>query len=270
MKTVGLALGGGGARGMAHIVYIKALEELGIKPSIISGSSIGAIFGAMYASGVTADEMAELITKLNFLDVRKFVDFSFFKLSGFLKGNKMIDFLQKNIKASTFEELDIPLKIVATNFWERKEAIFDSGELIPPIRGSMSIPTLFVPYEKDGEVFIDGGVSNPLPFDIIRDDCDMLIAIDITGHRVPKSNKKIIPSAIQCTLESVDMAQTKIIEQKLKLSKPNLFIRPNLINVEMLDFRKVKKILESCQKEKEPFKRLVEKAMKSRSAYFNC
>lgn len=271
MKTVGLALGGGGARGMAHIVYLKALEELGIKPTIIAGTSIGAIIGAMFAAGINADEMADIVSKFNLLNIGKLVDFSFFQPSGLIKGDKVMDFLKEHIKASVFEELDIPLKIVAADFWERKQVVAESGELIPAIRASMSIPGIFNPYVKDGQVLIDGGVINPLPYHIIRNDCDVLIAIDVTGFRVPPSSDKIVPNAFQCTMEAIDIAQVAIIERQLRNLKPNIYVRPKLINIEIMDFPKSKEILESCQKEKEPFKRLVEKAMKPRLFPFhNC
>jgi len=137
MKTIGLALGGGGARGLCHIDFCMALDEMGLKPTIISGTSIGAIAGGFYAAGVSGAGMEEILEQIGIREISKMVDFSILNPSGLVKGKGVTDFLCKHLPAKTFEELLIPLKVVATDYWRREEVIFDSGDLIPAIRASI-------------------------------------------------------------------------------------------------------------------------------------
>jgi NTE family protein len=270
MKKIGIAFGGGGARGMAHIVYIKALEELGLKASVVSGTSIGAIMGAFYCAGLSSQDMEELVDSLNFFKIGKMFDFTFFRNTGLFKGDKVVEFLENLLPAKTFEELEIPLKVVASDFWEREEVVIDEGELVKAVRASMSIPGVFEPVIEQGRVLIDGGLANPVPYNIIRKECDLLIAVDVIGRRMPQSTNHLMPSTMQSALEAADIAQTTIVKRLMDSVKPNIYVRPDLINVEIMDFHRLKEILEAAQKEKEPFKRLVDKAMKRILPFYNC
>ena len=184
-KRIGLALGGGGAKGLCHIAFIKALDEMGITPSVIAGTSIGAIIGGFYAAGTSGERMDEYMKTVNIIDLYKLVDFSFFKGSSVLTGKGVEEFLYEKMPVRTFEALEIPLKIVATDFWKRQEVIFNSGKLIPAIRASLSMPAFFEPVMIGDRVLVDGGAVNPLPYDLIREECDILIAIDVSGEKAP-------------------------------------------------------------------------------------
>lgn len=154
MKKFGIAFGSGGARGIAHLLMVEALDELGIKPVIISGSSIGAIIGAFYAAGFTAKEMKKILDQLINPKSSTIVDFFMksdiiklltmfdpqFIKSGIIKGNKFQKYLESHLKTSRFDELKIPLKIVATDYWNKAQVVFDKGELFPAIRASYSLP----------------------------------------------------------------------------------------------------------------------------------
>ena len=172
MKKIGLTLGGGGAKGFAHIPILEVFDELGIKPCCITGTSIGAILGALYASGHSAAEIVEMTEQLmvprnaRFRDIVRNKDafkvlslidphFSF-KPKGLIKGEKFLGFLYEQMQVSTIEELGIPFKSVATDFWGRKPVVFDSGDLLPAIRASMAIPYIFTPVIIDGKVLVDG------------------------------------------------------------------------------------------------------------------
>ena len=158
-KSIGIAFGAGGARGIAHLLMIEALDELGVKPSIISGSSIGAVVGAFYAAGFTAKEMKEILDQLinpksdsvfDFLlksdIVKMFTMFDpQFIRSGFIKGEKFQNYMKSHLQVSRFEELKIPLKIVATDYWKKEAVVFEKGDLIQPIKASYSLPGLFTP-----------------------------------------------------------------------------------------------------------------------------
>ncbi len=244
MKTVGLALGGGGARGVAHIAYLKALDEMGIKPSIISGTSSGAIVGSLYAGGMTPDEMMAMLERLFNIKKRSNVSLlKAFKREGFASGIAK-PFLMELLPKKTFEELDIPLKIVATNFHTLQEKVFDTGEILPALMASIAFPSVFVPQQADGAYYVDGGATNIVPFDIIRKECDVLIAIDVSQVRADASLKPTIKNAVHATWAAT---QEALISCKLKVNPVDLFERPTFSNVATMEFYKYKSIYKRTQ-----------------------
>ena len=128
MKRLGIALGGGGAKGLCQLAFLEVLDELQIRPSIISGTSIGAIIGGFYASGLSVQDIASIAESIDFKAFGNMLDLTWTSSSALLKGKGVEEFFSKHIPCRTFEELPIPLKVVATDFWERKEVVFDSGE----------------------------------------------------------------------------------------------------------------------------------------------
>ncbi len=275
MKKIGLSLGAGGARGLAHIIILEAFEELNIKPHIISGSSIGALVGAAYASGLTTIDMKEsvegLILSKNFkftefykkYDVFKIIDMLDLSMSttGFFKGNKFISFYKKKMKTYKFSNLEIPIKIVATEYWNKKEHHFTSGNLIDAVRASYALPTLFTPMKLGAGLYMDGGMVNPLPYDIIQDECDYVVAVDVSSKK-GISNKQI-PNALDSLFASFQIMQNSILTQKLKLSKPNLLLEIDIKDVRMFEFNKVKKIWKEAEKQKEILKKELKKIIDS-------
>jgi len=246
MKKIGLTLGGGGARGICHIEFLKVLDEMNLRPSIISGTSIGAIIGAFYASGLMGWEIEKILDDIDFKDLLKMIDFSFLSRASLVKGKKVEEFLAENIPVKYFEDLQIPLKIVATDYWRAEDVIFDSGKLLPAIRASMSIPAIFEPVKMNDMILIDGGVTNNLPFDIIRDQCDVLVAIDVSGSRsIPNIMKA--PTWFDNMMNSYEILQSSIVEYQMKISKPDIYIKPALLDVRILEFEKAKKILASVE-----------------------
>jgi len=254
MKKIGLALGGGGARGLCHIEFCKALDEMGLKPSIISGTSIGSIVGAFYAGGMSGSEMRTLTNQLGVLDYTKMIDFSILRRGGLMKGKNVMDFLEKHLPIQTFEKLKIPLKIVATDYWKRKQVIFDSGELIPAIRASISIPVIFEPVRTNDIVMIDGGAVNPVPMSVIRDQCDLLIAIDVSGTNIP-TKKKSMPSMFDTIINTFHISETVFVENQLKTYHPEIYIKPQLVNIQLLDFHRSKEIMRSVKNDVDRFKK---------------
>ena len=264
MKKIGLALGGGGARGLCHIEFCKALDELGLKPSIISGTSMGAIVGGFYAAGVSGEKMAVLVDNLGFVEYTKMLDFSILSRAGLVKGKGVMEFLEKHLPVKTFESLEIPLKIVATDFWHRKEIVFESGELLPAIRASLSVPGIFEPVEINGVVMIDGDAVNPLPMNIIRNACDILIAIDVTGtNRQPK--KRPVPAIFESVMTTFHIMESAVIQNQVAIFKPEIYIKPLLENIQILDFNRDKEIMGSVRAEVEFFKRELEARLKASS-----
>jgi len=273
MKKIGIAFGGGGARGLAHISMIEVFEDLGLKPSIISGASIGAIIGAFYAAGYSSKEMKAMLKRLLFPRNDKPFDFlwksDFVKMfsmfdpqffnSGLMKGDRFYKFLQAELGTNTFEELKIPLKIVATDYWEKKEVIFDKGKLLPAIRASYSLPGLLTPVKIKNSILIDGGVVNPLPYDILLNDCDITVAIDITAYRT--STGKEYPPTFESVFTTYQIMQNSINQQKMKFIKPHIYIRPEIYDVRVFDFSKHESIFKQSETAKEKLKSELEKLL---------
>ncbi|MGA8067100.1 MAG: patatin-like phospholipase family protein [Terriglobales bacterium] len=159
MPAIGIALGGGFARGIAHIGVLKVLEEEGIPVRMVAGTSVGAIMGAAYCSGLTIAELEELAHKV------RFTTFARWTLSryGFASTDRMVAFLQKTLKVQTFEELRIPLGVTATDFNTGRGAVFTSGPIIDPVRASCAYPGMFLPVEIGGSFLVDGMLSYPVP-----------------------------------------------------------------------------------------------------------
>ncbi|MFO7896707.1 MAG: patatin-like phospholipase family protein [Candidatus Cloacimonadales bacterium] len=268
MKKIGIALGGGGARGLSHIKFLEVLDELGAQPSIISGTSIGAIVGAFYASGMEAKRIEEILDKINLLDFSKMIDLNFFSNKGMLKGKAFEDFLEEMLPIKKFEDLRIPLKIVATNFWKRESIVFDSGDLIPAIRASISVPGIFSPVKIGDVVLTDGGATNPVPFDIILDDCELCIAVDVSGMASP-DNKDKIPNINQCVLTTFHIMEKSVVENKLKMVKPDIYLKPKLYDVELMEFHKYKEILKSVQEDSERLRVELTRLLEKKNFFFN-
>lgn len=276
MKKIGIAFGSGGARGIAHILMVEALEELGLKPSAISGSSIGAVVGAFYAAGFTSIEMHNILNQLlnpksdsvfdfllksDFIKLFSMFDPQFIK-SGFIKGEKFLKFLEANLNVSKFEELKVPLKISATDYWKKEEVVFDKGDLLPAIRASYSIPGLFTPINIKNRILVDGGAVNPLPYDLIMKLCDITIAIDVTSFNSQITDE--MPSTFDSVFTTYQIMQNSIIQQKLKFIKPDIYIKPKIRDVRIFDFLKAESIFEQAMPAKKELKKQLEKILASK------
>ncbi len=168
---VGLVLSGGGARGIAHLGVLKALDEFGVSVQCISGTSVGAILGALYANGLSPDGILDIIVKTSFLKAIR----PAWTIKGLLSTNSLHTLLLKYIPHNRFESLSIPLTVAATDISKGKSVYFSTGELIPALVASSCVPGVFNPYKFNGSVYIDGGILDNLPARILRDECDLLI-----------------------------------------------------------------------------------------------
>lgn len=270
MEKIGIALGAGGARGLAHVLMLEALDELGLKPAYVSGSSIGAIAGVLYCSGMTGKELRELLNTLTVPERNsiknvfnlKWLDFIMpqFDGAGLLKAENFINFLFGSISARTFEELDIPLFVVAANFWTREEIILKSGELVSALQASMSLPGIFAPVLMGDQVLIDGGAVNPVPFDILPDDCDLTIAIDVIGHRTAGSG--LMPSLRDAIFNTFQIMEKSITREKLRAARPDIYIAPDISDVRVLEFYKAEHVFRQAQPAKDQLKRELEERLK--------
>jgi len=179
-KKVSLVLSGGGARGIAHIGVIEELELQGFEIQSISGTSMGALVGAIFAVGKMQDYKKWMYT-LDKFEVFKLVDFTF-NSSGFIKGNRIFDKLKDFIPDINIEDLDVFYSATATDIINKKEVVFSKGSILEAIRASISIPTVFTPVKTDNSLLIDGGVINNVPVNHVkRTKNDLLIAVDVNA-----------------------------------------------------------------------------------------
>lgn len=189
-KTVGLVLGSGSSRGWAHVGAIEALEEAGIPVNVIAGCSVGSYIGAIYASGGLAS-LKQFILGMNGEKM-----FSYFDVviprSGLLDGNKKLrEFLSGHTDAETFEDLKIPLKMVATDLESGDKVVMASGNLFMALRASMSMPGLFAPVAVKGRWLVDGGLVDPVPVGVARAmGADVVIAVDLNSGLVSHAQRE--------------------------------------------------------------------------------
>lgn len=172
---VGLSLSGGGAKGLAHIGVLQAMEDIGLKPDIIAGVSAGSIVGALYADGLSPKEILNVFEDSTFI---KFLDVSSPR-KGFLSANKFFTKIENTLRARTFEELKIPLVVNATNLTDGKVEYFTEGTLLDKIIASSSVPIALSPKEIDKKFYVDGGIFCNIPCSVIRDQCDTLVGVHV-------------------------------------------------------------------------------------------
>ena len=263
---IGLALGGGGARGLAHIPVLEAFDELGIEPDIISGTSIGAIFGAAYASGLSARDIrahTEEVLGQRFGLLRDIFAsraqamgrlFGIFaQRSALLDAASLLDVIMPARLAKDFADLAIPLRIVATDFYQQEPYVFSSGPLRRAVAASMALPVIFQPVVVDGRALIDGGLSNPLPFDLISGEADIVVAIDVSGAPVP-SDRRDHPTALEALFASAFIFERTIVREKLKSTQPDIYIEGGTSHFQVLDFLRLDEILTAAEPAKQKLK----------------
>jgi NTE family protein len=263
---VALALGGGGARGLAHIAVLEALDDIGVKPVAIAGTSIGAIVGAAYAAGLPGKvirehvlrvlkDRAAVFAKLFQSRVGRLSDVFSRSLGNpvLLDGERLLDRFWPAAVPDRFEALQIPLVVVAADYHGRSEALFRDGPLLPAVAASMAVPGLVRPVEIDGRVFIDGGAVNPLPFDRLGDVADLVIAVDVTGGS--DFDARAVPEPFEAMLGASQLMQQAIVAGKLEARRPDILIKPAVDPFRALDFFKARAILAAAEPVKEEVRR---------------
>jgi len=266
-----LVLASGGARGVAHIGVIERLEEEGYEIVEISGCSMGAVIGGLYAAGAL-DKYKEWLLNLQRADVFRLLDFTFAK-HGFLKGEKVFSTITDLIGPHKIEDLRIPFRAVATNFSNGEEVVFKEGDLYRALRASISIPGIFTPVKdvNSNAVFVDGGVVNPLPLNqVSRSEGGIIVAVDINGKgQKPKimvsdkdqekdnsgwfsinwpswkkedQNKE--PGFMDVMSTSYEHMQHQLISRDLRLYQPDSLINIPRDTCGVFDFHKSKQLIE--------------------------
>lgn len=267
---IGLALGGGSARGLAHIPMLEVFDEMGLRPAVIAGCSIGALVGAAYASGVPARELrahasqvlanrvqaakylfgskkarlADLLSRKNFLSVQ-------------IDGERLLGFVLPNGVAKRVEDTVIPFKIITTEFASRAERVITSGPMNEAIAASIAIPGLISGPVIDGKVFVDGGITNPVPFDHVREGCDLVVAIDVTGR--VKEPRRAHYSNSELAIGSMLIMFHQIASLRRAINPPDIYIEPPIEGFTAVDYFRAKEMMEAAAKGKDELKRALEK-----------
>lgn len=267
--SIGLALGGGGARGLAHIMVLEALDELGLKPKIISGTSMGAIIGGAYAAGISGITLrkhvlgllrnrSDIMARLLKARVGRFADLLGGKMGNpiMIDGEIFLDHFWPHDVPDRFEALQIPFIAIATDFLGRREAALSTGLLAPAVAGSMAIPGLIKPVELDGMILVDGGAINPLPYDHLIGKAEIVIACDVTGG--PVADVVRPPKPFEAMFGSAQIMMGAITSQMLRVNAPDILVRPPIDNFMALDFFKAKAIFETAESAKDDIKRGLE------------
>lgn len=273
--SVALVLGGGGARGLAHIGILEVFDELGVTPKVIAGTSIGAIFGSAYASGISGVDLrqhtVDLLTRRRNLlrDVFSggaLSPRSALKLLGgrgsLLTPEALLDVVLPKQVADTFEDLQIPLHIVASDYYALEEKVFTSGPLKPAVAASMALPVVFRPVTVEGRTLIDGGFVNPLPFDLLDGLADILVAVDVSGvTKQPEHGRS--PSMLETLFSVSFFFERSLVREKLKARQPDIYIEAGTGTFNVLDFLKVTEILEKAEPAKARFKTQLLRALQA-------
>jgi NTE family protein len=224
---IGLALGGGAAKGFAHIGVIKMLEASGIHPDMVAGTSAGSVVGALYASGMDAFALQEQAFSL---DEDKIRDMSFFS-GGVVKGEKLQDYVNELVGHRPMQSLRIPFAAVATNLQTGERTVFVRGNTGQAVRASSSIPGVFEPTKIGDAYFVDGGVVSPVPVDATRQlGADIVIAVDISS----KARTNIPEGMLGVVGQSITIMGQKLGEQEL--ARADIVIRPKVGTIGPTDF----------------------------------
>jgi NTE family protein len=256
-KSLALALGGGGARGIAHIAVLEVLDEMGVRPTAIAGTSAGAMIGAAYAAGMSgrdirrhvialAHDRSEVFRRLMAARAGSFA--SLFS-GGFgsatqVDGEKFCEHFLPAAMPADFSELKIPLMVIASDLYRRQQVVLTSGPLRRAVAASMALPTLVRPITIDDQVLVDGGATNPLPFEHLRGRADVVVAIEISGPI--DVSKRDVPSALECLYATVLVMTHSIVQEKIRHGAPDLLLQPNVGAFRALGFLQASAILRAA------------------------
>lgn len=226
---IGLALGGGFARGLAHVGVLKAMEEAGIMPDFIAGTSVGAVIGAAYCSGVSAKELEEIASIVRFKDFARYTISRF----GLCTNDRMTGFLHRILRVKTFEELRLPLAVTATDFVTGEPIVFTRGKLIDPVRASCAYPGVFLPVNVEGKLMVDGLLGHAVPAQPLKQmGAERVAAVFFGAHWVQKSPRHVLEVIGQCF--SIAQSNMSCLWQQ----HADLLIEPDVSAYSFDDFQK--------------------------------
>ncbi|MDO8676586.1 MAG: patatin-like phospholipase family protein [Candidatus Azambacteria bacterium] len=250
-KKVGLALGGGGAKGFAHVGIIKALEAAGINIDYIAGTSMGALIGGYYAATKNIKALEELSLGIKKSDIFPISEIIHMRNGVLFRGESIAKLLDHHLTGLKIEDCKIPFTSIATDVKNGDEIKLKSGNLVDAIRASIAIPMVFSPVEIDGRLLMDGGLSNPVPANIVREmGADVVIAVDVSSRWITAPdeiiNTRDIYSLLRNTLSVIEYQIAKGI-----LKDADIVLRPPVLTYDWLAFDKSAEIIKTGQRELE-------------------
>jgi NTE family protein len=251
-RLVGIALSSGNARGMAHIGVLRVLEEEGIPIDMIAATSAGAVFGSLYAAGRSIPELVEFAANVqrqyNFLTGFRYWDFRLPPRSGLIKGNMVLSYFRRWLSDKTFDDLAIPLYIVATDLISGEEVVFDHGPVAEAVRASMSVIGILEPAYISGRFLIDGGSVNPVPTQLLA---DKGISIILASNVIPSLEDRIhrrelkregrLPNVVGILMGAMEIMESEII--KTRMGPVDVLIQPDIARYGTLEYDKVHEII---------------------------
>lgn len=267
-----LVLGSGGARGLSHIPVLEALDELGLKPALIAGSSMGAIVGAAYAAGLSGRDLrahveasfrdrARVIARLLEARIGKIADLWRGGLGNpvLIDGERLLDLFWPQAVPDRFEELGIPFLSVATDYHLHDEVVLGSGPLTPAVAASLAIPGLIRPVTIGGRVLIDGGAINPLPYDRLLGPGRLVLAVDTSAPATVSDSR--VPEPLEAMVGVSQILTRALVQRMIERQPPDILIRAGGEGFGGLDFFRWQAILEAAQPAKDEVKRKLSEAL---------
>jgi NTE family protein len=239
---IGIALGAGSARGWAHIGVLQTLKKAGMAPDVVSGTSIGALVGAVYADD-RLDELEEWVSSLTWRRVVGFFDVAF--SSGLLKGGKLFTFLRAGLLDKNIEQLKRPFATVATDLGNGREVWFRSGSVADAVRASIATPGLFTPWRQDDRLLVDGALVNPVPVSLVRAmEAEFVIAVDLNAHlagrqtRAPRGKPIKGPSMMEVMSGSINIMSARINRSRMAGEPAEAVIQPRLAEMGLMEYHR--------------------------------
>lgn len=252
-KKVGIALGAGGARGFAHIGVLKVLEENNIHLDMISGTSMGALVGAIYSANPNIKKLEKEFIEENW---KKYFDFSLLPRWGLLKGDKIEKWLESKIGNISFNELKIPTYITSFDLKDKQKIIFNKGHVAGAVRASISIPGFFIPVGNKGRYLVDGGVTDPIPSEILeKKGAEVIIAVNVNTivekepvleEFVPEKNSMKIPNIISVAANSIRVGNSLLSKFDSEQEEIDILIDvEGLEDIDVFEFKHLKKAIKA-------------------------
>lgn len=240
---IGLALGGGSARGWAHIGVIEALEQADIHPDLVCGTSVGALVGAAYAAG-ELDRFRQWVLGMGIRDVVSFMDLRL--NGGVLKGERVMQYFRRNFVDRPIEDLAMPFGAVATALDTGREVWLRTGSTVEAVRASIALPALFTPVLREGELLVDGALVNPVPVSLARAmGAEVVIAVDLSSVLVGRNRDDDTPSLLNVVAASLNIMQVRIARSRMAGDPPDAVVAPRLAHLGLLDFHRAGEAIEA-------------------------
>jgi len=273
---VGLVLGSGSARGWAHVGVIRALEQVGIRPDLVCGTSVGAMVGAAYAAG-ELDRFEKWVRGMGITDVVGFMDVSL--SGGLIKGERLMEFFRRNFVDRPIEKLAMPFAAVATALQTGAEVWLREGSMVEAVRASLAMPAMFTPVLREGQLLADGALVNPVPVSLARAmGAEILIAVDLNSDVVgrhlrhapqpdmpasqvgewirklqdnlgvlipaPAPDEPQLPSIFNVVASSLNIMQVRITRSRMAGEPPDVIVAPRLAHFDLLDFHRASEAID--------------------------